>query len=72
MSGCGCAMEARSREERRTLGVLLSINAATLVVEAGAGFLARSSALLADALDMFADAAVFGVSLWAVGRAAAG
>jgi cation diffusion facilitator family transporter len=63
-------MEARSREERRTLRLLLAINAAMFVVEAGAGLLARSSALLADSLDMFADAAVYGVSLWAVGRAA--
>lgn len=64
-------MEARSREERRTLRLLLAINAAMFAVEAGAGLLARSSALLADSLDMFADAAVYGVSLWAVGRAAA-
>ena len=71
MSGCGCEMEARSREERRTLLLLLAINAAMFVVEAGAGILARSTALLADSLDMFADAAVYGVSLWAVGRAAA-
>ena len=64
-------MEARSKEERRTLLVLLAINAAMFAVEAGAGLLARSAALLADSLDMFADAAVYGVSLWAVGRAAA-
>ena len=71
MSGCGCEMEARTREERRTLRLLLAINAAMFVVEAGAGILARSTALLADSLDMFADAAVYGVSLWAVGRAEA-
>lgn len=71
MPGCGCGMEARSREERRTLRVLLAINAAMFVVEAGAGLVGRSTALLADSLDMFADATVYGVSLWAVGRAAA-
>lgn len=71
MSGCGCEMEARSREERRTLRLLLAINAAMFVVESGTGLLARSAALLADSLDMLADATVYGVSLWAVGRAAA-
>lgn len=71
MSGCGCGMEAESREERRTLRILLAVNATMFVLEAGAGLLARSAALLADSLDMFADAAVYGVSLWAVGRAAA-
>lgn len=70
MSDCGCAMEAKSREERRTLRLLLAVNAGMFVVEAGAGLLARSTALLADSLDMFADAAVYGVSLWAVGRVA--
>jgi len=71
VSGCGCGMEAGTREERRTLLFLLAINAAMFFVEAGAGIVARSTALLADSLDMFADAAVYGVSLWAVGRAAA-
>ena len=33
-----------------------------------AGWWAESSGLLADGLDMFADAAVYGAALWAVGR----
>ncbi len=57
--------------ERRTLGVLLAINALMFVVEALAGWWAESSGLVADGLDMFADAAVYGTALYAVGRGAA-
>ncbi len=56
--------------EARTLWVLLALNAAMFVVEALAGWLAQSSGLIADSLDMLADAAVYGLSLYAVGRAA--
>lgn len=38
------------------------------VVEFAAGWLARSSGLMADALDMLADVLVYSVSLYAVGR----
>lgn len=57
--------------ERRTLLWLLAINALMFVVEALAGWWAESSGLLADGLDMFADAAVYGTALYAVGRGAA-
>lgn len=70
MSGCGCEFEARNAAERRTLRVLLGINALMFFVELGAGWYAQSTGLMADALDMFADALVYGLSLWAVGRAA--
>jgi len=39
-------------------------------VEITVGWLAQSTGLIADSLDMFADAAVYGVSLYAVGKAA--
>ncbi len=58
-------------DERRTLSVLLAINALMFVVEALAGWWAESSGLVADGLDMFADAAVYGAALYAVGRGAA-
>lgn len=57
--------------EARLLWLLLSINAVMFVVEIVVGFLAQSTGLMADALDMFADAGVYGLSLFAVGRAAA-
>ena len=56
--------------EARVLWTLLAINALMFVVELGAGLWARSAGLIADAMDMFADAAVYGVALYAVGRAA--
>lgn len=56
--------------ESRTLWWLLGINAGMFVLELAAGWYAESAGLIADSLDMFADAAVYGVSLYAVGRAA--
>lgn len=56
--------------EARVLWVLLAINAVMFAIELVAGIWARSAGLLADAMDMFADAAVYGVALYAVGRAA--
>jgi Co/Zn/Cd efflux system component len=56
--------------EARTLWVLLAINAVMFVVELAAGWLAESAGLIADSLDMFADASVYGVALYAVGRSA--
>lgn len=56
--------------EARTLWILLAINGAMFVAEVIAGFLAQSAGLLADSLDMLADAFVYGLSLYAVGRAA--
>lgn len=56
--------------EAGTLKALLSINASMFVAEIVVGWLAESIGLIADSLDMFADAAVYGVSLYAVGKAA--
>jgi copper chaperone CopZ len=59
-----------ARAEARTLKLLLAINAAMFVFELVLGLLAQSTGLIADSLDMFADAAVYGLALFAVGRAA--
>lgn len=58
-------------KERQVLILLLALNGAMFFVEIIAGWLAQSAGLIADALDMFADAAVYGVALYAVGKAAA-
>ena len=58
-------------DEARTLKIVLAINAAMFVGEAIGALLADSSALLADSLDMFADAAVYGIALFGVHRARA-
>lgn len=52
----------------RVLWLLLAINATMFIVEMIAGWWAGSSGLISDAADMFADAAVYGASLYAVGR----
>jgi len=48
--------------------MLLSINALMFVVEITLGFMAESTALIADSLDMLADATVYGIGLYAVGK----
>ncbi|MDZ4081804.1 MAG: cation transporter [Bdellovibrionales bacterium] len=62
---------AKLREKQGTvLKWVLAINAVMFVVEFGFGLLSRSSALMADSLDMFGDAAVYGFSLFALNRGA--
>ena len=53
--------------ERKTLLMLLGINGAMFVVELVIGWLAQSMGLIADSLDMLADAGVYTAALWAVG-----
>jgi Co/Zn/Cd efflux system component len=62
---------ASDETEARTLWVLLAINAVMFVVELVAGWLAESTGLIADSLDMLADASVYAVALYAVGRSVA-
>jgi Co/Zn/Cd efflux system component len=73
MSGCGdcCGRElARATgAERRTLIVILLLNAAMFLVEFSAGLLSGSTALLADSLDRLADAMVYALGLFALGLA---
>lgn len=71
MADTCCQIEGVNRAERRVLWVLLSINFFMFLGEAWAGWFADSSALVADSLDMLADAGVYGLSLYAVGRAPA-
>lgn len=53
---------------RRVLQVVLAINLAMFVVEMGAGIVARSTALMADSVDMLGDALVYALSLYALSR----
>ncbi|MAZ87352.1 MAG: cation transporter [Cellvibrionaceae bacterium] len=61
------AIEADASESR-VLKQLLAINAVMFLVEIVVGWWAQSTGLIADSLDMFADAAVYGVALFAVGH----
>lgn len=70
MSSCDCSIDAESSEQSRVLIALLAINAVMFVVEAIAGVLSQSTGLIADSLDMLADASVYGIGLYAVGKAA--
>ncbi|MBC8751397.1 MULTISPECIES: cation transporter [Paraburkholderia] len=66
---CGSA-SARNSEERRTLRIALVLNATMFVVGMLAGWRAESSGVIADALDMLADASAYGLALMAVTRGA--
>ncbi len=68
MSGCGCEIEIKERDQRRVLILLLAINGVMFVVEIIAGIFGDSTALIADSLDMLADATVYAIGLYAVGR----
>ena len=70
MSDCGCEFEARNKAEQKVLLTLLAINASMFVVEFVLGWLGQSTGLIADSLDMLADASVYAVSFYAVGKAA--
>jgi len=68
---CGgdASFEGLSADYRRRLWAVIAINAAMFFVEMGAGALAGSRALQADALDFAADAATYGISLAVIGAA---
>ena len=70
MSDCGWEFEASNQAERRVLIALMAINGVMFVAEFGLGWLSQSTGLIADSLDMLADASVYAISLYAVGRAA--
>jgi len=61
-------MEARNEQERKTLLLVLAINAFMFCFELFLGLIAQSTGLIADSLDMFADASVYAISLYAVGK----
>jgi Co/Zn/Cd efflux system component len=69
MRECGCHSEFDdSKMERRILSIALALNATMFVVGIVAGFLGQSTSLIADALDMLADASAYTIALVAVGR----
>lgn len=70
MAGC-CGHEARfdgvSADYKRRLWIVIALNAAMFAVEMGAGQVAKSQALQADALDFLGDALTYGISLAVIG-----
>jgi Co/Zn/Cd efflux system component len=59
---------ALQADQRRVLQTVLTINAAMFVAEFTAGVIAGSAALMADSVDMFGDALVYGLSIYALAR----
>lgn len=71
MTDCGCGQtETETREQRRTLWIALALNATMFIAEVTAGLIANSTGLIADGLDMLADASAYAIALVAVGRGA--
>ncbi|UCC56030.1 MAG: cation transporter [Gammaproteobacteria bacterium] len=66
---CGTSPATATAGERHILVVVLLINAVMFAAEFSAGLLAGSTALLADSLDMLADAIIYAIGLLALGRA---
>jgi Co/Zn/Cd efflux system component len=66
---CGHAVkfDGLSADYKRRLWLVIAVNAAMFLVETGAGALAGSNALRADALDFLADTATYGISLAVIG-----
>ncbi len=62
------ALVALRDRQATVLWMVLGINAVLFVVEFGVGWWARSTALLADSLDMLGDAFVYAFSLWVLHR----
>lgn len=69
MSDRGCdAPIVRTARERLVLRIALVLNAAMAVIGGLAGWIAQSTGLLADALDMLSDATAYAIALAAIGR----
>ena len=64
---CASALDSSVAHYRRVLWAVLAINAAMFAVEIGAGLIAGSASLQADALDFLSDAANYALSLVVVG-----
>ena len=72
MRNCDCSLDEVSiadAAQKSVLAVLMLINGSMFVIELACGLLADSTGLVADSLDMLADAVVYGIALYAVGRA---
>jgi len=68
MSNCNCEQEVKNIQERSVIITLLLINAVMFIIEFTVGLLSESTALIADSLDMLADAAIYGIAFYAIGK----
>jgi cation diffusion facilitator family transporter len=69
MTDCGCGPTATdTADQRRVLKIALALNATMFVIEVTAGWIGNSVGLIADGLDMLADATAYVIALAAVTR----
>lgn len=73
MAGCCCSeddphLQIMQQRQARMLWIVLVINGLMFITEFAAGWLAGSTALLGDSLDMLGDALVYGLSLLVVAK----
>ena len=62
------AVDLAAAAYRRVLWAVMLINAAMFLVEVTGGFLGRSTALQADAVDFLGDAVTYGITLYVIGK----
>ncbi len=65
--GDGVRFDGLSAAYKRALWAVITINGTMFLVELGAGILAGSQALKADALDFLGDTATYGITLFVIG-----
>jgi cation diffusion facilitator family transporter len=63
-----CELATLRQQQSTVLRWALAINTGMFLVEIAAGWLAHSTALLADALDMLSDALAYAFTLWVLER----
>ena len=68
MAQCECQQMATTITDQRILTIALTLNLTMFVIGIIAGILSQSTGLIADALDMLADASAYGLGLLAIGR----
>jgi len=68
MSECGCEIEIKNKEQKNVLISLLLINGFMFLFEISLGWYAQSTGLIADSFDMLADAIVYTIGLYAIGK----
>ena len=62
--------ESNDSHQKKVLWILLILNGLMFFIEGIIGWLDNSAGLMADGLDMLSDAVVYGIALFAVGKAA--
>ncbi|WP_225207636.1 cation diffusion facilitator family transporter [Novosphingobium huizhouense] len=71
MTDCACSSaRTDTLAQRRVLRIALVLNAMMFIVETGAGLVTHSTGLIADGIDMLADASTYAITLTAVRQGA--